>query len=222
MSLLSLILNEKDPNGNVKQLCGSDLSKISESELKDYLLNVRRTNLDLSRTRLTRRQLLTVGFSRSFIVIVHVYYYHLFFFFFPLTSLIVYLSCFVYTLLTHSLLLTRLTRRQLWISLTLNPFRSFIVIVHVYYHLFLFHLSHWLYISRALFWFHSILTHSLLLTRFTRWRLRTVVFPVLIIHSHCSCLYYHLFFHLLIDSISLVLYFLFHSIKHRTHSLLLR
>ena len=60
MSLLSLILKEKDPNGNVRQLCGSDLSKISESELEDYLLNVRRTNLDLSRTRLTQRQLRTV------------------------------------------------------------------------------------------------------------------------------------------------------------------
>ena len=56
----SEILKEKDPNGNVRQLCGSDLSKISESELEDYLLNVRRTNLDLSRTRLTQRQLRTV------------------------------------------------------------------------------------------------------------------------------------------------------------------
>ena len=35
MSLLSLILKEKDPNGNVRQLCGSDLSKISESELEE-------------------------------------------------------------------------------------------------------------------------------------------------------------------------------------------
>ena len=71
MSLLSLILKEKDPNGNVRQLCGSDLSKISDSELEDYLLNVRRTNLDLSRTRLTRRQLRTVRLetiSRFFIV----------------------------------------------------------------------------------------------------------------------------------------------------------
>ena len=75
MSLLSLILKEKDPNGNVRQLCGSDLSKISESELEDYLLNVRRTNLDLSRTRLTRRQLRTVTLETIWrFFIIHIFW----------------------------------------------------------------------------------------------------------------------------------------------------
>ena len=59
-SLLSILLCEKDLNGSLKQLSGSDLSKVPNDELEMYLLHVKKTNLDLSRTSLTSSQISTV------------------------------------------------------------------------------------------------------------------------------------------------------------------